>query len=100
MSLEEYLNQEFPRPHPRGTVVLKEEEVVIRRVGGEGWVGRVGWAVHIPKIRERYDRVGAKGDYFVKEEKYPSLNDWLLWTVDEDGNPMTRSVFSLGFKPK
>lgn len=100
MNLEAYLNQDNPRPQSPGSVILKEDEVRVVPVGGEGMKTRIGWAIHIPRIRERFGEQGAKGDYFLKKPPYAGWNDRQLWTIDEDGNPRARSVFALGFDPK
>lgn len=97
MNLEEYLNQDNPRPQSPGSVILQEEEVKVTLVGIEG---KHGCVIHVPKIRERFGASGARGDYFLKKPPYAGWNDRQLWTVDQDGNPSARSVFALGFDPK
>lgn len=93
MNLEEYLNQETPRLQRVGSVVLKEDEVKLTRVGIHGYV------VHIPKVLERFSKNGTTGNYYLKSPPYPGGKETQLWVMDKDGNPSVRSVFSIGFNP-
>jgi hypothetical protein len=86
MNLQEYINQKVPEKLLMGAVILSEADVVVQEVPN-------GWAVNVPALAERYNVLQP---YLVKRPLYVELFDGQLWTLDNQGNAQSRSVFALG----
>lgn len=89
MTLNEYLNQDPDNPVEKPTVFVEPTEynVVNTYPSGSKTSGAiVNWyVVTIPELDKKYPDLMPR--YMVEE------NTTQLWTIDDDGNPKSRSVF-------
>lgn len=83
MTLQEYVAQTEPIKHPN--VLLKESEVEIKYL----WTDVMGvsfYSVTIPLLHEMFN---VSATYLKRSD------EWVLWTIDSDGNKKRPSVFYL-----